>query len=241
MSIFSRLSDIINSNLTSLLDKAENPEKMVRLIIQEMEETLVEVRTTSAKAIADRKELQRRQEWLRREGAEWEQKAEIALRKDREDLARGALMERARLDAEVETIDAEIAALDDSIARLSDDIGKLQAKLKDARARQKSLVVRNRTAQSQLGVRKQLHRASIDDAMGRFEHYERRMDDLEGQVESYDLGSRSLADEIAELEANDKIDAELEALKRRLGRTGGQVAEGDAHRDPSDPPKGSGN
>lgn len=241
MSIFSRLSDIINSNLTSLLDKAENPEKMVRLIIQEMEETLVEVRTTSAKAIADRKELQRRQDWLRREASEWEQKAEIALRKDREDLARGALMERARLDGEVEAIDAEIASLDDSIARLSDDIGKLQAKLKDARARQKSLVVRNRTAQSQLGVRKQLHRASIDDAMGRFEHYERRMDDLEGQVESYDLGSRSLAEEIAELESNDKIDAELEALKRRMGRTDGSAPEGHPQADQNEPPKGSGN
>lgn len=218
MSIFSRLSDIINSNLTALLDKAEDPEKMVRLIIQEMEETLVEVRTTSARAIADRKELQRRLEWLRREAATWEQKAEIALRKDREDLARGALLERARLEAEAGATDAEFAALDESIARLSDDIGKLQAKLTDARTRQKSLVVRGRTAHSQLGVRRQLHRASIDEAMGRFEHYERRMDDLEGQVESYDLGSRNLAEEIAELEANEQIDAELEALKRKMAR-----------------------
>jgi phage shock protein A len=216
MSIFSRMTDIINSNLTALLDKAEDPEKMVRLIIQEMEETLVEVRTTSAKAIADRKELQRRQEWLRGEAAQWERKAELALSKDREDLARAALLERSRLDGEVDAIDAEIVALDDSIGRLSDDIGKLQAKLKDARGRQKSLVVRSRTAQSQLGVRRQLDRVSINDAMGRFEQYERRMDDLEGQVEAYDLGTRSLADEIAELETNDKVDAELEALKQRL-------------------------
>ncbi|MCC5886773.1 MAG: phage shock protein PspA [Gammaproteobacteria bacterium] len=216
MSIFSRMTDIINSNLTALLDKAEDPEKMVRLIIQEMEETLVEVRTTSAKAIADRKELQRRQEWLRGEAAQWERKAELALSKDREDLARAALLERSRLDGEVDAIDAEIVALDDSIGRLSDDIGKLQAKLKDARGRQKSLVVRSRTAQSQLGVRRQLDRVSINDAMGRFEQYERRMDDLEGQVEAYDLGTRSLADEIAELETNDKVDAELKALKQRL-------------------------
>lgn len=216
MSIFSRMTDIINSNLTALLDKAEDPEKMVRLIIQEMEETLVEVRTTSAKAIADRKELQRRQEWLRSEAAQWERKAELALSKDREDLARAALLERARLDGEVDALDSEIATLDDSIARLSDDIGKLQAKLKDARTRQKSLVVRSRTAQSQLGVRRQLDRVSINDAMGRFEQYERRMDDLEGQVEAYDLGTRSLADEIAELETHDKVDAELAALKQRL-------------------------
>ena len=216
MSIFSRLTDIINSNLTSLLDKAEDPQKMVRLIIQEMEETLVDVRTTSAKAIADRKELVRRQDWLRRESEQWERKAEIALRKNREDLARAALLEKGRLEGEIEGIDTEIAELGASIERLSDDIGKLQAKIKDARARQQSLVTRNRTAQSQLGVRKQLERVSIHDAVGRFEQYERRMDDLEGQVEAYDLGAKSLGDEIAELEASDKIDAELEALKRRL-------------------------
>lgn len=216
MSIFSRLSDIINSNLTALLDKAEDPEKMVRLIIQEMEETLVEVRTTSARAIADRKELQRRQEWLGREAAEWERRAEVALRKERDDLARAALVERSRIEEEVIAIDAEVASLDDSVARLSEDIGKLQAKIKDARARQKSLVVRSRTATTQLGVRRQLSDAGINDALERFEHYERRMDDLEGQVESFDLGQRTLADEIADLEADDQIDAELEALRARV-------------------------
>lgn len=217
MSIFSRLSDIINSNLTAILDKAEDPEKMVRLIIQEMEETLVEVRTTSAKAIADRKELLRRQEWLRREAGEWERRAEVALRKERDDLARAALVERTRIDEEIDAIDGEIASLDESVARLSEDIGKLQAKIKDARARQKSLVMRSRTATSQLGVRRHLSDASINDALERFEHYERRMDDLEGQVESFDLGQRTLADEIADLETDDRIDAELAALKQRVG------------------------
>jgi len=217
MSIFSRLSDIINSNLTAILDKAEDPEKMVRLIIQEMEETLVEVRTTSAKAIADRKELLRRQDWLRREAAEWERRAEVALRKEREDLARAALVERTRIDEEIDAVDAEVVALDDSVARLSEDIGKLQAKIKDARGRQKSLVVRSRTANTQLGVRRQLSNASITDAMDRFEQYERRMEDLEGQVESFDLGTRTLAEEIEDLEAGERVDAELQALKARMG------------------------
>jgi phage shock protein A len=220
MSIFSRLSDIINSNLTAILDKAEDPEKMVRLIIQEMEETLVEVRTTSAKAIADRKELLRRQEWLRRESGEWERRAEVALRKEREDLARAALVERTRIAEEVDAIDDEIAALDESVAKLSEDIGKLQAKIKDARARQKSLVVRTNTAQSQIGVRRRLTSASIDDAMDRFEQYERHIDDLEGQVESYDVGHRTLAEEIADLEAGDRVDAELAALKAKMAGAG---------------------
>lgn len=221
MSIFSRLSDIINSNLTAILDKAEDPEKMVRLIIQEMEETLVEVRTTSAKAIADRKELLRRQDWLRREADEWERRAEVALRKEREDLARAALVERTRIAEEVDAIDDEVATLDESVAKLSEDIGKLQAKIKDARARQKSLVVRTNTAQSQIGVRRRLTSASIDEAMGRFEQYERRIDDLEGQVESYDVGHRTLAEEIEDLEAGDRVDAELAALKAKMagGRT----------------------
>ena len=219
MSIFSRLSDIINSNLTALLDKAEDPEKMVRLIIQEMEETLVEVRTTSARSIADRKELVRRRDWLRREAGEWERKAEVALRREREDLARAALLERNRVDEEIAATDSEVTSLDESIAHLSEDIGKLQAKIKDARARQKSLVVRNRTATSRLGVRRQLSDASIDDAMDRFELYERRMDDLEGQVESHDLGSRTLADEIADLEADDRLDADLAALRQKLSGT----------------------
>lgn len=231
MSIFSRLSDIINSNLTALLDKAEDPEKMVRLIIQEMEETLVEVRTTSARAIADRKELVRRQDGLRRESGEWERKAEVALRREREDLARAALHERNRIDDEIAATDAEVASLDESIGHLSEDIGKLQAKIKDARARQKSLVVRSRTATSRLGVRRQLSDAGIDGAMDRFELYERRMDDLEGQVESHDLGSRTLADEIADLEADNRLDADLAALRQKLSGTETASAADDWHAD----------
>ena len=226
MSIFSRLSDIINSNLTAMLDKAEEPEKMVRLIIQEMEETLVEVRTTSAKAIADRKELVRRKEWLHREAAEWERRAETAVRKGRDDLARAALVERSKLVEEADAIEAEFEALDASIGQLSEDIGKLQAKLKDARARQKSLVVRGRTAQTRLGVRRQLERGSIDDAMVRFEQYTRRIDDVEGRVEAYDLGlPKDLNHEFAGLQAEESVKEELDALKRRVAASGVAEAE----------------
>ena len=219
MSIFSRLSDIVNANLTALLDRAEDPEKMVRLIIQEMEETLVEVRTQSAKAIADRKELARRQARLREQAGDWERKAEVALRKERDDLARAALKERTRLGEDADAIDHELAALDESIERLSEDIGQLQQKIKDARARQKSLAVRGRTARTQLDVRRRFERSSIEDALGRFDQYERRMDDLEGQVASYDLGQRTLSDEIDDLEADEHIDAELEALRRRMNES----------------------
>jgi phage shock protein A len=217
MSIFSRMSDIINANLNSLLDKAEDPEKMVRMIVQEMEETLVEVRTTSARTIADKKELVRRRDWLSQEAQEWERKAEVAIRKGREDLARGALVEKNKAAESVDAVDHEMVFLDETLAKLSDDTAALQAKIKDAKSRQHAIILRGKAAKSRLGVRRQLHETNIDDAIQRFEHYERKMDDLEGQVEAYDLGRRTLSDEIDELEGDEDIDAELASLKARIG------------------------
>ncbi len=216
MGIFSRMTDIINSNLNAMLDKAEDPEKMVRLIIQEMEETLVEVRSTSARAIADRKDLERRRESLANEAREWERKAEVAIAKGRDDLAKGALAERNRSDESSAAVENELALLANTLVKLNDDIGLLQDKIKDAKVRQNAIVLRGKAAQSRLGVRRQLSDHSINDAMNRFELYERKMDDLEGQIESYDMGKRTLSDEIAELETNEVLDQQLAALKARV-------------------------
>jgi phage shock protein A len=221
MGIFSRITDIINSNINAILDKAEDPEKMVRLIIQEMEEALVEVRSTSARAIADRKELLRRQEWLGNEARDWERKAEVAVQKGRDDLAKGALLERNKASEARELLDRDLQILDDTLAKLNGDIAALQAKIKDAKARQSAIILRGKAAQSRLGARRRLADHSIDDAMLRFENYERKMDDLEGQIESYDLGRKTLSEEIEELEADDRINAELEELKARMGRGSG--------------------
>jgi len=216
MGVFNRISDIVNSNINAILDKAEDPEKMVRLIIQEMEEALVEVRSTSARAIADRKEVQRRQGWLQNEAGEWERKAEIAIAKGRDDLARGALLERNKAQESCELLNRDLEILDDTLDKLGGDITALQAKIKDAKARQSAIILRGKAGQARLGARRQLADHNIDDALQRFENYERKMDDLEGQIESYDLGRKSLADEIAELEAADRIDDELEQLKARM-------------------------
>ncbi len=218
MGIFSRFTDIINANINSILDKAEDPEKMVRLIIQEMEETLVEVRTQSAKLIADKKELGRRTKRLAREAEEWERKAEIALGKNREDLARAALKEKSTADETVESIGSDLEVVDINLEKLSGDIGQLQQKLSDAKTRQKALILRSKTARSRMGVKRQIHDVDIDTAMNKFDLYERRIDDMEGEIEAYDLGQRNLADEIADLESNEKVDEELEKLKARLGR-----------------------
>ena len=217
MSIFSRMTDIINSNLNALLDKAEDPEKMVRLIIQEMEETLVEVRTTSARTIADKKELVRRRDWLKEEAGEWERKAEIAIRKGRDDLARAALVERNKAGEAAEASTRELQLLEGTLAKLSEDTGALQSKIKDAKTRQNAIIMRGKAAKTRLGVKRQLNDANLDDAIHRFEQYERKMDDLEGQIEAFDLGQRTLADEIKELEGGEKIDEDLKALKARVG------------------------
>lgn len=217
MGIFSRFTDIVNSNINALLEKAEDPEKMVRLIIQEMEDTLVEVRSAAARAIADRKQLDRKLVEAQRDVDDWSRKAELAVRKNRDDLARAALAEKARGEQRVEVLKEQQGQVGEALARLNDDIAKLQEKLADAKARQKALVMRHRTAGHRLEIRRQIHENKIDDALVRFEHFERKMEDLEGRVESYDLGQRKdLGREFDSLEAQEAVEAELADLKRRV-------------------------
>lgn len=216
MSVFSRLSDILNSNLNALLDKAEDPAKMVRLIIQEMEETLVEVRSTTARTIADRKELRRKIEVQRIETSNWEGKAELALRKEREDLARAALVEQRKAKQALDAYEHELQLVEESLEKMQQDIETLTNKLTDAKARQAAIIVRGKTAKARLGVRRQLSQRNIDDAMVRFEQYERRMDDLEGEVESYNEEQRSLSEQIDELD--DSVEEDLQAMKERLSQ-----------------------
>lgn len=216
MGIFSRFADIVNANINSLLDKAEDPEKMVRLIIQEMEDTLVEVRSSSARTLADKKDIVRKIERFQAEADDWQSKAELALSKDREDLARQALSEKQKSEENVAQLAQDLSSLDEQITRLKDEIGQLQSKLEDAKNRQKSILMRGKTASSRLDVKSKLTSGKINDALTRFEQYERKIDNLEAEVESYDLGNKSLADEFAELETSSKVDSELEALKAKV-------------------------
>ncbi|MFT5350331.1 MAG: phage shock protein A [Gammaproteobacteria bacterium] len=216
MSIFSRFSDIINSNINSLLDKAEDPEKMVQLIIQEMEETLVEVRTNSARMIADQKELARHKKKLNQHIDDWEHKAEIAMGKDREDLARSALAEKLKLQERSISITEELEQIDKHLESLREEIGLLQQKLTEAKTRQNSLIARHQTADSKLKIRKSTHNRKVEDTMNKLDQYERRLDDLEGRVESYDISQQSLADEIDQLDKDVEIDNELAKIKNRM-------------------------
>jgi phage shock protein A len=217
MGIFTRFSDIVNSNINAILDKAEDPEKIVRLMIQEMEDTLVEVRSAAARSIADKKDLNRKLESLDREQRQWDNKAELAMRKGREDLARAALVEKSRVTAASELIKTDYLAVDDGLGKLNDDISRLEAKLLDAKARQKSLLARHKTANSRLAARKKIYDYQIEDAMVRFEQYTRRIDDVEGRIEAYDLGlPKDLNYEFASLEAEESVAKELNELKQRI-------------------------
>jgi len=227
MGIFSRLTDIVNSNINVILDKAEDPQKIVRLMIQEMEDTLVEVRSAAARSIADKKESGRALAAFEKEAREWQAKAELAIDKGREDLAKAALVEKAHAERSADALREQQAAIDSGLEQLDEDIARLEEKLADARSRQQALVARHRTASHRLEVRKKIHDHRIDDALVRFDHYERRMDDVEGRVEAYDLGARKdLRQEFTELEASEAVEQELEAMKaKRRATSGGQSSD----------------
>ena len=220
MGIFSRMSDIINSNINALLDQAEDPEKMIRLIIQEMEDTLVEVRSSSARVLADRKTAARRLEQVQSEAEGWEHKAKLAISKGREDLARAALQEKQAIEEEVAIVEAELKATDEHIEQLNVEVAKLQQKLTDAKAKQKALLMRGKTVESRIKVKRQMHREALDGAFTRFEHFERRMDNLESQLDSMDVGRDvppDLAAEIDALAEDESINEELARLKAEMG------------------------
>jgi phage shock protein A len=217
------MTDIINSNLNSMLDQAEDPEKMIRLIIQEMEDTLVEVRSSSARVLADRKVAARRLEQVQAEAASWEDKARLAISKDREDLARAALQEKRSIEEEVAVVEAELLATDEHIGQLTTEVAQLQQKLSDARAKQKTLLMRSKTVESRIKVKRQMHREALDTAFQRFEYFERRMDNLESQLDAMDLGrdvAPDLAAEIDSLQEDARINDELARLKSEMAGSG---------------------
>jgi phage shock protein A len=229
MTIFSRLSDIVNANLNALLDRAEDPTKLIRLVIQEMEDTLVEVRSAAVRVIAERKELERRIALLTRDRDEWERKAEFALTRDREDLARGALMAKASVNRSLTDAQTQLAHIVEGLNQQNVDIGTLQAKLADAKAREKILLTRRNTAENRLKLRGRIHDDRVTDAFAKFERVEHALDEMEGRVEAYDLGRpKTLSDEFADLEADQSVQDELAALKARLNDTAKPTPEPEA-------------
>jgi phage shock protein A len=221
MGIFSRSRDIFAANITELLDRSEDPAKMIRMVRLEMEETLVEVRASAARCIADGKEMRRALGRLDEMQASWTEKAELALSKDREDLAKAALIERQKATDMADGLREEIAVIDDTLKSYEGDISKLQGKLREARARQNAIATRFESAVTRAKARELMNGNRTEDAFSRFEVLERRADFAEGRAEALGMtGPKSLEEEIAELRAAESVDAELEAMKAALKAKG---------------------
>ena len=221
MSIFSRTRDIFAANITELLDRSEDPAKMIRMVILEMEETLVEVRSSAARCIADGKEMRRATARLGELQASWTDKAELALSKNRDDLAKQALMERQKAADMAAGLEAELKSIDDTLKGYEADIAKLQGKLREARARQNSIAARYESAVTRARARELMNGSRAEDAFSKFDVLERRADFAEGRADALGMtGPKSLEEEIAELKASEKVDSELEALKATIKARG---------------------
>ena len=216
MGMFSRINDIVQANLNAMLDKAEDPEKIIRMIIQEMEETLVEVRSDAARFIAEQKTLNRQLLAVNKEVNNWQHKAQLAMDNDKESLAKAALVEKHKYVDKAAAINEQLTQLSESIEKLQIDTARLNEKMREAKQKQKALITRKQTVSARLKVKTSQNSTKIDDAMMRFEHYEQRIDHLEAQVEAYDLSEKtvSLNQEFADLERDETIENELAELKK---------------------------
>jgi phage shock protein A len=212
--VFSRARDIFAANMADLLDRAEDPARMIRMIILEMEETLVDIRATAARSIADIKEIGRAVSRLDELQADWTGKAELALSKGRDDLAKAALVEKQKAGEMAGGLRDELSQMEQVLRGYEADIAKLQGKLREARARQNAIAARIESALSRAKAREIMHGSRTQDAFAKFELLERRADFAEGRCDA--LGITSLEDEIDQLRADEQIDAELEAMKAAL-------------------------
>jgi phage shock protein A len=215
MGVFSRLSDIINSNINAMLDKAEDPEKIARLIIQEMEDCLVEVRSAAARSMADKKEYERDISQLEQTRLDWTAKAELAVEKGREDLARGALSAKQRAEREIDSRRQALKAIEEVSIRRQEDLEKLQAKLDEAKTKHRALVVRREAAEQRIAMRSRIEVNKVDEAMRRYGQIERKVDEMEAYADLINVGDRSLEAQFQELAAEESIEKELAEIKRR--------------------------
>ena len=214
MSIFSRFRDIVNSNINSMLDQAEDPEKLVRLMIQEMEDTLIDLKASCAGAIAARKKVGRSFDEISTRAANWENKAMLAIQKGREELAREALLEKRRVSEGVASLEKETVGLDEVIRNYQTDITQLEEKLSSAREKQRVLVQRHIHAQHKTRAQEQIRRSETSDALLRYEQFEARVERMEAEADLVNYGRKpSLEEQFAQLERDEEIEKELAALK----------------------------
>ena len=222
MGIFSRMKDIMNSNINAMLDRAEDPEKLLRLMIQEMEDTLVEIKAQCAGAMAQSKTLGRRQAEFQAKAQDWADKARLALSRSREDLAREALVEKRRFQDKAEALNSQKSDFDAMVDQYQRDIAELESKIVAVREKQKSLLQRHTQARTRRRAQESIRKFDTSDVMARFESFERRVDHMESEADLVNFGRKeSLDEKIAALGADDDIEKELNSLRDEMRQPGG--------------------
>ena len=220
MSIFSRFKDIVNSNVNAMLEKAEDPEKLIRLMIQEMEETLIEMKASCAGTIATRKRSAQSLRQLKDRAADWEAKAKLAVSKGREDLAREALLQKRQATESATALDREVGELDEIVQKYQADIRQLEEKLSAVREKQRVLAQRHLHARQKRRAEQQIRSADSTATIVRFDQFEQRIDRMEAEAELVNYGRKpTLEEEFEKLERSEEIDKELEALKQQAKET----------------------
>lgn len=223
MGIFTRLRDIVSSNINAMLDKAEDPEKLVKLMIQEMEDTLVEIKASCAGAMATQKKVERAMDEAGGRAEGWAAKAELAVSKARDDLAREALLEKRRYRERAEALERESAECQALVTQYQDDIMRLEDKLNAARETQRVLVQRHIHARRKRRAEKEIRRVETSDALIRFEQFENRIERMEAEADLVNFGRRpTLEEEFKQLEGDEELEQELRALKDAYAGKGGE-------------------
>ncbi|GAA0296215.1 phage shock protein PspA [Psychrosphaera haliotis] len=219
MGVLNRFVDVMNANLNAALDKAEKPEHMLRLIAQDMEEALVEARTHAASLIAEKKHIGRDLETLVKEQNDWQAKAELALSKNREDLARDALVQKEQNSKTVAAIEKQIASIDKDLETISTDTAALNKKLSEVKGKINSTDRRLENAEVRKRSQQVMDTNKVDAVTQRYEQLQRKVDDLESQADAYDVTSRNLHDEFRKLEVESKVDEQLAELKKKVANS----------------------
>ncbi len=215
MGIFTRFRDIIGSNINSMLDRAENPEKLIKLMIQEMEDTLIELKSACAGVMAESKTVERQLRAIENRVDFWESKANLAVHKGRDDLAREALLEKRRYDQRAQSLTTELTEHEELLAQYKDDIRQLEDKLKTAREKERLLVQRHIHATRKKRAQEEMRRMDSADAIFKFEELEQRIDQMESEADLVNFGRKpTLEDELERLSLDDEIERELKALKK---------------------------
>jgi phage shock protein A len=219
MGIFTRFRDIISSNINAMLDKAEDPEKLIKLMIREMEDTLVEIKTACAGVMASGKKIQRQLDGHRARGQFWEEKAELAVNKGRDDLAREALIEKRKFKQRIDSLENDLVEQDQLVEQYQADIRQLEDKLKSARDKQRMLVQRHVHAQKKIQAQQELRRVDSSETLMKFDELENRIERMEAEADLVNFGKKtSLEDELERLSVDEEIEDELAALKRPTAR-----------------------